>query len=872
MQVFAAARTRHRQLVQERIELFAGFEGPDTLSDKHRRAQIEQYTLEIKAKDKEKIIVALENEITTFSTPEKVAYLASLKKEQEKLLAQAKKIHTDSKGIRDAFRARQKEIRANSDKMNAAMNEYNGTNSAPERREFIMKCCAEGCRGFLSTAYKCGTCESRTCPDCLVVLGKEKNVAHTCAPDAVESTKLIRNETIPCPKCATRIYKVDGCFSKDTPILLWNGHTKRSQDIRAGDELVGDDGQKRIVQDTCFGEDELYEVSQTRGESYTVNSKHRLALKPYNSITSKGDSFWNVKWFNGSSFSSKSFPEKKEAEHFLEELAIPDILEITVDDYMKLSQATKDLLYGYKAHEIDWPSQEVLVDPYLMGLWLGDGINNGMDFACNPESDPEIVHYLLEWCDKNGCELVHDDAYRFRVRRAGLTQGRDAINHGATSADCKGCAKKKCNLCDLPCVTLEQGEMPKKNPLKEALDYYGLIRNKHIPDEYVVNDRQTRLQLLAGFIDTDGHLGNDGKRIQIPQANHSIAKQIALVARSLGFVVSTGIVKKENISFAGGEPKDYPPHILVSISGPNLSDIPTRIQRKKCHNSQPNKDWFKTSISVKSVGWGEYFGWSVDGNKRFVMNDMTVVRNCNQMWCVMEGCNTAFDWVSGRIITGAVHNPHYYEWLRRTGGQQRETGDIPCGGVPTYWVLLSAFRVARIVPAETEHLEQVQRMLVEMEERLAHYPTRMPQLINKESNVAYLLQDIGEDQWKKQLESTETKFNRKKEIGLILHTLVMAAADTINQVVNRCNAALTTELRIELRLWITETVMPQLDALRTYTNQALKDLAIRNHMAVPQVSDRWTWIPIRAIYKKTSINEVRNEIFNDGSVAPENII
>ena len=80
------------------------------------------------------------------------------------------------------------------------------------------------------------------------------------------------------------------------------------------------------------------------------------------------------------------------------------------------------------------------------------------------------------------------------------------------------------------------------------------------------------------------------------------------------------------------------------------------------------------------------------------MNDMTVVRNCNQMWCVMEGCNTAFDWVSGRIITGAVHNPHYYEWLRRTGGQQRETGDIPCGGVPTYWVLLSAFRVARIVP------------------------------------------------------------------------------------------------------------------------------------------------------------------------------
>jgi hypothetical protein len=56
------------------------------------------------------------------------------------------------------------------------------------------------------------------------------------------------------------------------------------------------------------------------------------------------------------------------------------------------------------------------------------------------------------------------------------------------------------------------------------------------------------------------------------------------------------------------------------------------------------------------------------------------------MWCVMEGCGTAFSWETGQIVTGKVHNPHYYEWLRRNGGgaAPREVGDIPCGGVPTY--------------------------------------------------------------------------------------------------------------------------------------------------------------------------------------------
>jgi hypothetical protein len=232
------------------------------------------------------------------------------------------------------------------------------------------------------------------------------------------------------------------------------------------------------------------------------------------------------------------------------------------------------------------------------------------------------------------------------------------------------------------------------------------------------------------------------------------------------------------------------------------------------------------------------------------------VDGCDQMWCTVEGCNTAFSWKTGHVVTGVVHNPHYYEWLRRNGGGlAREAGDIPCGGLPNYWTLLQAFRTARILPTESVQLELVHRNLVEFGERLTAFPARMPQLLNKEINVDYLMNKITEAEWKRQLEFTEAKFNRKKEIGQILQTLVTAGADLMNQVANRCHAATSKELQIDLRIWLTDTVLPELEGLRTYTNQAFKDLAVRNHMAVPQVADDWQWIPIRALYRKKKAGE-----------------
>lgn len=54
------------------------------------------------------------------------------------------------------------------------------------------------------------------------------------------------------------------------------------------------------------------------------------------------------------------------------------------------------------------------------------------------------------------------------------------------------------------------------------------------------------------------------------------------------------------------------------------------------------------------------------------------IDGCDQMFCVE--CKTAFSWRKGTIETRIIHNPHYFQWMRETGGVlERQPGDDPCG-------------------------------------------------------------------------------------------------------------------------------------------------------------------------------------------------
>ena len=64
-----------------------------------------------------------------------------------------------------------------------------------ERRKFMKACPAEGCRGFLSTQWKCGMCSTHVCSKCFVIKpvdGAGNFIEHECKESDLQSADLIR--------------------------------------------------------------------------------------------------------------------------------------------------------------------------------------------------------------------------------------------------------------------------------------------------------------------------------------------------------------------------------------------------------------------------------------------------------------------------------------------------------------------------------------------------------------------------------------------------------------------------------------------------------------------------------------------------------
>ena len=728
-----------------------------------------------------------------------------------------------------------------------------------EKKRFVRRCTRDGCKGFLSTAWKCGMCEWYSCSKCFAVKGEAHDVAHECKKEDVETAELIRKDCKPCPKCGEFIEKSRGCFAADTPILMWDGSVKMSQDIQVGDELVGDDGTKRTVQDTVTGEDMMYEVIQNTGMNYTVNSKHTLLLKfsgEKKIYWKERECVWELRWLDRTDYTKKTKrvaqtdtktkeDALRELEQFRDTLDFPEEIEILVDKYMTLKDTIKNSLVGYKSDGIQWEKKTVPLDPYMMGLYLGDGINDGMSFAINAPEDPEILEYILEWAEQNHCEVVHDDIYRFRVRRCDNKNNKQkAIGRGATSETCKGCKTKKSGFCDRPNIPYaEENSMARKNPLREIIEGYGMVGGKKIiPQDYLVNDRESRLRLLAGIIDTDGHLNkmNNGKRIGITSSQQVFANQIVLLSRSLGFPTTIHNLPKKGVSFSkGGEKKDYDDHYAINISG-KISAIPTRIPRKKCCDSSPNRDGLKTSIVVEERGRGTYFGWKVDGNHRFVLSDVTCGRNCSQMFCI--SCQTPWDWVTGKIVTsGPLHNPHYYEWLKRTGGAvPRNPNDVPCGGFPGAWELV---RHPRGMKRNISQLfYEFHRICMELQDiSTRNYRSHLDQDGTMRINIGFLLGDTDEKKWGRQLAINEKKRKRDAEIQEVLGAFRMVAVELINRVQNYSDKGAASFYQLhpsDAEAYI-KGLHVEITALITMINEAMKNISVAYSYTVPYIVSEW---------------------------------
>lgn len=160
------------------------------------------------------------------------------------------------------------------------------------------------------------------------------------------------------------------------------------------------------------------------------------------------------------------------------------------------------------------------------------------------------------------------------------------------------------------------------------------------------------------------------------------------------------------------------------------------------------------------------------------------IDGCDQMYCL--DCHTAFSWKSGRIEKGVIHNPHYYDFIRKNGGTvPRAPGDIPCGGVPAvYDIRRGLYYISH----------EVCEIYIQFHRTLTHIQyVELPHIEyingNRDLRVDYLLNRITEEQFKITLQQREKHKNKKKDFRNIFQMFVDVGFDLIRQALTCLNVS-----------------------------------------------------------------------------------
>ena len=165
------------------------------------------------------------------------------------------------------------------------------------------------------------------------------------------------------------------------------------------------------------------------------------------------------------------------------------------------------------------------------------------------------------------------------------------------------------------------------------------------------------------------------------------------------------------------------------------------------------------------------------------------ISGCSQMWC--PDCHTAFDWRSGNIETGMVHNPHFYEFQRRTGNTGRVAGDIPCGGLPSIQELRAYFtmparttaewRRREVVPNNMVYIWELHRFITHTERYELVYQYNPRPVDNTILRVQYLMNELPETAFKTLIQKREKAYTKLRAMRDIFQMFVNTASDIMRQ-------------------------------------------------------------------------------------------
>ena len=290
---------------------------------------------------------------------------------------------------------------------------------------------------------------------------------------------------------------------------------------------------------------------------------------------------------------------------------------MTPKEYLGKSSFVKQHLTRVVSKGIEMSDKFEGMPPYLLGLWLGDGRSSSFTILVNKEEEPEILEYL------------------------GMIAQMKNIPFELKKSDC---AK-----------IIEFAFKGINSQLRDI----GVYNNKHIPDSYMKSSIESRLQLLAGLIETDGYSDKKKNIISIGMSRKDLIEQIRILALSCG--ISCGNV--ENYK------SNYNTEVYrISLSG-ELSRIPLITKKKSFEDYKPTTTGRRNKVSIEYLDKGEYIGIQVDADnddeRKLILSDFTISmnsakwlkpNNIQNNWRVTKTCLRLGSKIIGKCMMGSTSN------------------------------------------------------------------------------------------------------------------------------------------------------------------------------------------------------------------------
>jgi hypothetical protein len=203
------------------------------------------------------------------------------------------------------------------------------------------------------------------------------------------------------------------------------------------------------------------------------------------------------------------------------------------------------------------------------------------------------------------------------------------------------------------------------------------------------------------------------------------------------------------------------------------------------------------------------------------------ISGCDQMWCTQ--CRTAFSWNTGNLEE-VVHNPHYFEWLRKKNANanavdMERPGDQPCNRFVSENSTFGIVHTIRKVIPDEIHRDLIMNLVrlllhisqVELPNCVPSYVRQIPHDPHRELRIKYMLNEIDLDEFQSILVKREKERMKKEEINQILQTFVEVMDDLLRKLLSGDDDG---NDRMELKVFL-ETV----EDLRCYINGSLGDVA-----------------------------------------------